>query len=93
MFFFHTSPNKSSTLAARYINPHVVNFLAQSFLLASFSRKLSSKTVDTIKGIIAEAIIDLSSKGNEEEESVTKFLENEVRVRRIRTPEIIVALT
>jgi hypothetical protein len=35
---------------------------------------LSSKTVDTIKGIIAEAIIDLSSKGDEEEEElVTKF--------------------
>jgi hypothetical protein len=54
---------------------------------------LSSKTVNTIKGIIAEAIIDLSSKDNEEEEeSVTKFPENEVRVRRIRTPEIIVVL-
>jgi hypothetical protein len=60
--------------------------------LDSFSRKLSNKTVDTIKGIIADAIIDLSSNGNEEEESVTKFPENEVRVRRIRTPEIIVAL-
>jgi hypothetical protein len=36
---------------------------------------LSSKTVDTIKGIIADAIIDLSSNGNEEEESVTKFPE------------------
>jgi hypothetical protein len=53
---------------------------------------LSSKTVDTIKGIIADAIIDLSSNGNEEEESVTKFPKKEVRVRRIRTPEITVAL-
>jgi hypothetical protein len=25
---FHTSPNKSSTVAARYINPYTVNLLA-----------------------------------------------------------------
>jgi hypothetical protein len=53
---------------------------------------LSNKRVDAIKGIIAYAIISLSSNGNEEEESVTKVPDKEVRVRRIRTPEIIVAL-
>ena len=28
LFHFHTSPNKSSTVAARYINPPIANFLA-----------------------------------------------------------------
>jgi hypothetical protein len=41
--------------------------------------------VDAIKGIIADAIIVLSSNGNEE------VLEREARERKIRTPEIIVA--
>jgi hypothetical protein len=27
-FHFHTSPSKSSTVAARYINPQIANFLA-----------------------------------------------------------------
>lgn len=41
--------------------------------------------VEAIKGIIAYAIIVLSSNGNEE------VLDREARERRIRTPEIIVA--
>jgi hypothetical protein len=54
--------------------------------LASFSRKLSNNIVDAIKGIIADAIIVLSSNGNQE------VLDREARDRRIRTPEIIVHL-
>jgi len=46
---------------------------------------LSNDIVEAIKGIIADAIIVLSSNGNEE------VLDREARVRRIRTPEIIVA--
>ncbi|HEX6282473.1 MAG TPA: hypothetical protein VFZ67_09620 [Nitrososphaera sp.] len=45
---------------------------------------MSNKIVDGIKGIIADAIIVLSSNGNEE------VLDREARERRIRTPEIIV---
>jgi hypothetical protein len=41
--------------------------------------------VDAIKGIIADAIIVMSSNGNEE------FLDRESRERRISTPDIIVA--
>ena len=41
--------------------------------------------IDAIKGIIADAIIVLSSNGNEE------VLDREARESRIRTPEIIVA--
>lgn len=74
-----------------YQSPYC-QFSSISLLLASFSLKLSNKIVDAIKGIIADAIISLSSNGNEEEESVTKVPDREVRVRRIRTPEIIVAL-
>jgi hypothetical protein len=46
---------------------------------------LSNNVVDAIKGIIADAIIVLSSNGREE------VLDIEARERRIRTPEIIVA--
>ncbi|HZB80182.1 MAG TPA: hypothetical protein VE264_02780 [Nitrososphaera sp.] len=46
---------------------------------------MSNNIVDAIKGIIADAIIVLSSSGNEE------VLDREARERRIRTPEIIVA--
>jgi hypothetical protein len=46
---------------------------------------LSSNILEAIKGIIADAIIVLSSNGNEE------VLDREARERRIRTPEIIVA--
>ena len=91
MFFFIQVLIKAAHLLQDISIP-MLSIFWQSFLLASFSRKLSSKTVDTIKGIIAEAIIDLSSKDNEEKESVTKFPENEVTVRTIITPEIIVAL-
>ncbi|MFL6523989.1 MAG: hypothetical protein ACJ71B_10985 [Nitrososphaera sp.] len=34
--------------------------------MASFSRRVSSKTVDTIKGIIADATIVLSINGKED---------------------------
>ena len=54
--------------------------------MASFSRRLCNNIVDAIKGIIADAIIVLSSNGSEE------VLDIEARERRIRTPEIIVAL-
>jgi hypothetical protein len=46
---------------------------------------VSNNTVDAIKGIIADAIIVLSNTDKEE------ILDMEVRERRIRTPEIIVA--
>jgi len=46
---------------------------------------VSNNTVDAIKGIIADAIIVLSNTDKEE------IPDMEVRERRIRTPEIIVA--
>ena len=53
--------------------------------IASPSRRVSNNTVDAIKGIIADAIIVLSNTDKEEVPDM------EVRERRIRTPEIIVA--
>jgi hypothetical protein len=47
---------------------------------------LSNNILEAIKGIIADAIVVLSSNCNEE------VLDREARERRIRTPEIIVAL-
>lgn len=82
---FPTSPNKSRHGNCEIYQSPYCQFSSIISFLASPSRRVSNNTVSAIKGIIADAIIVLSNTDKEEVPDM------EVRERRIRTPEIIVA--